>query len=627
MKTHLMASDDLIQSGYTSSIFARILPLIIMTPTSVALIWIQITQLWHISFSAAASVAVALFTIVFIAMVIGATWHTHIRTLSRDLSWIPLAVICLGFALLGFVLVRWDADDTHYLSNAVYFLSHPKTRMGFEAYYIHVDDAPFKAISWINSYAIEFLLASFAHVLKFDFLSLHWSGKTLIAAFIIPCSWYSLFRRFTKRHDTVLVAICISLLVIFIMGDTFNSFGNWFLTRLFHGKVIVVALGLPLIWNHTIGYLDRPNIGDWGALFVVSSAMIGLSTMAGILIPATMAPLVLAYCIANKIKIWSNVKQLFGLASAFTYLLSVTVYIRLHVNPVILQNDSIINGHYPTNYLGQISFITNPTFPLSAFIMFGATLLCLKFVSADRRRLIAWWCGIYGVFFLTPLTAPLLIEHLTTSNTYWRLFHGYPIPLVIGISVAGLFTYTRSLNQHRKIMAFAISAIALGSPHVILILQILFGWDRTAPTIIRAIHRISAGGYRISDVRLADIKAVLSRLPDGSVLAAQPINADIPVFSGTHPLIYARMTETEFWFQTRGNPEKGNRRRAAMQFASGTSNHSKNDFFSVLDEEPNLKSLVLLPDALTLAGVSEKIAANGFNDIGTAGRYRLFTRK
>ncbi len=626
MRTNLLVSDDSEQSGSAASIFALVLPLIIVAPTAAALVWLQITQLWQISFSVAATVAVALFAIVFIAMVVGASWFAPVRSFTRDLSWIPLAVICLGFAVLGFVLVRWDADDTHYLPNAVYFLSHPETKMGFEAYYIHVDGAPFKAISWINSYAIEFLLASFTHVLNFDFLSLHWNGKTLIAAFIIPCAWYSLFGRFTKRHDAVLVAICVSLFVVLIMGDTFNSYGNWFLTRLFHGKVIVVAVGLPLIWHHTISYLDRPNVGDWGALFVVSSAMIGLSTMAGFLIPATTAPLVLAYCVANKIKIWPNINRLFGLASAFSYLLSVTIYIRLHVSPVILQNDSIMNRHYPTDYFGQISFITNPAFPLSAFIMVVATLLCLKFVSADHRRLIAWWCGIYAALFLTPLTAPFLIEHLTTSNTYWRLFHGYPIPLVIGLSAAGLYTYARSLTRLRQIIVVAISAIVLGLPHVILVLQILFGWDRTAPTIVRAVHRISAGGYRISDVRLTDIKAVLPRLPDGPVLAAHPINSDIPLFSGTHSLIYARAIETEFWFLTRGDPDKGIRRRAAMQFASGTANHSEDDFFRVIDGEPNLKSLVLFSNVLTLAGVSEKIAAKGFNDIGPAGQYRLFIR-
>ncbi|NQV56776.1 MAG: hypothetical protein HQ503_13030, partial [Rhodospirillales bacterium] len=217
--------------------------------------------------------------------------------------------------------------------------------------------------------------------------------------------------------------------------------------------------------------------------------------------------------------------------------------------------------------------------------------------------------------------------HLTTSNTYWRLFHGYPIPLVIGITAAGIYAHVQSQTRLWQIVVLTVSGFALGLPHVFLIFQIIFGWDRTAPTIIRAIHRVSAGGPRISDIRLADIKAVLPRLPDGPVLAAHPINSDISVFSGTHSLIYARMIETEFWFLKRGDPQKGVRRRLAMRFASGTARSGIEAFFQVIDEEPNLKSLVLNPGALAQMGVSTRIAAKGFDDIGIAGRYRLFIRK
>jgi len=176
-------------------------------------------------------------------------------------------------------------------------------------------------------------------------------------------------------------------------------------------------------------------------------------------------------------------------------------------------------------------------------------------------------------------------------------------------------------------VVITVLATILVVPHILLILQIYFGWERTGPTIVRAIHRVTAGGPRISGIRLADIQIVLPRLPDGPVLAAHPINSDIPIFSGRHPLIYARMIETEYWFLTRGNPEKGVRRYAAMRFSSGKYKSGVDAFFQVLDEEPNLNSLILHPDAVAESGITEAILAKGFVDKGAAGRYRLFIRK
>ena len=622
-----MAINRCLSTNNTASNFAYVIPKLLLTPCAAALIWVQIAQLTQIRFSLMAPISVGLFSTIFLIVFFGMVRKSFLRSFVEDLSWLPLATSCLIFALLGFVLVRWDADDTHYLSNAIYLLSHPDTNMGFEAYYIYVEGTPFQAISWINSYAIEYLIASFAHVLKVDFLSINWTGKTILAAYLIPCAWYTLLSQFELRHDSILVAICSTLFVVLIMGDTFNSYGNWFITRLFQGKVIVVALGLPLIWSYVISYLKSPNIHDWAGMLVISSAMIGFSTMAGFLLPVTVLTLVLAYCLTNRIKIWFDIKRSFGLLSAFTYLIAVAVYIRLNVNPIILQNDSVMNRHYPTNFFGQMSFITDLSFPLSLTIIVVTSLASIKILSGSNRNLVAWWCGIYVGFFLTPFTAHFLMENLTTSNIYWRLFHGYPIPLVIGLTAAGIYNMIVEQTIFRKIIVLFISSLALGLPHAILVMQIAFGSDRTAPSVIRAIHRVSAGGPRVSDIRLSDVHAVLPHLPHGPVLAAHPINSDIPIFSGNHPLIYARMIETEFWFQTRGNPQKGERRRFAMKFASGLSPANEESFFQVINEEPAIRSLVLKPEALKSARVLERIITNGFNDIGKMGRYRVFIRK
>ena len=87
------------------------------------------------------------------------------------------------------------------------------------------------------------------------------------------------------------------------------------------------------------------------------------------------------------------------------------------------------------------------------------------------------------------------------------------------------------------------------------------------------------------------------------------------------------MIETEFWFQTRGQPEKGIRRKFATEFAGGHSPANTEIFFQVIKEEPKIKSLVLKPGAVQENDILARIKSNGFHDIGVTGRYRIFIRK
>ena len=614
------------EENCTADVFAAYLPTVVLAPLALGLVCVQVAQLAAIRFSLAAEITTWLVIGAFAAALAIAGKRAAARTYRDRRLWLGVAALSAIFAVLAFILVRWNADDTHYLPNAVYFLAHPQTAMGFEAYYIHVDGPPFRALSWITSYAGEYLLAFFAHALGLEFLSMYWSGKTVVAAFLIPCAWYGMLRWFGIGPPTIFGAMFLTLLVVFVLGDTFEAYGQWFLTRLFHGKVILVSLGLPLIWTFTLRYLDAQGAKNLFPVFVCATAMMGLTTMSGFMIPATTGTLVLAYLIANRVNILQKVPALAALGAGFAYLFAATIYIRLNVNPVILENRNVVNRHYPGTYEGQISLVTDAAFPLSAIIVIVATFAALKYLSRPKSRVLAWWCGIYTVLFLTPLTAGWLMENLTTTNTYWRLFHGYPVPLVIGAAAAAFLAAASALKPVYKYSALGGALLVLAIPHLQLGAQIAFGWERTAPTIVRAVHRISLGGHRRFIERYRNVHEVLDAIPDGPVLAAHPVNSDIPIYSGRHPMIYARQIETEYWFLTRGDADRGLRRFAAMRFATGEAPEEVEKFFQVIGEEPNLKSLVLAPAAAALPGARKRIAEAGFADRGLAGGYRVFVR-
>lgn len=548
-------------------------------------------------------------------------------------SWAHIATLGIVLAALAFVMVRWDGDDTHYLPNAVYMLAHPETAMGFQARYIHADGQPFTALAWINSYASEYILAAFAHVVGWDFLSLYWSGKTVIAAFLIPFAWYALIRRLETDHRCAIIGTAIAIAAVFIMCDTDFSYGNWFITRLFHGKAIVLALGLPLIWNHVIAFLERPAWWHWFAIAAAASASIGLATLAGVVIPASVAILIVSYGLVHGTRLWIDPVRFLGLASAFAYLMAVVLYVRFNVHPLFLKNDDVVNGHYRTGFVDQLAYVFDPTFPSSLLIMIVATLVAIYALKGADRRFVGLWCLLYSGAFLTPLTAGYLIENVTTANVYYRLFLAYHIPVVLGVSAAALVRET-SLSGKSRYAVIGLLIAVLAGPHIQLVMQIGLGWERTAPSIVRSIHRISAGGDRRSDLRLEDVRAVLDVVPDGPMLAAQPLNEDVPIYSAEHPQIYARFVETEFIFSSRGDRARAGRRQQAILFASGDIGNNQeaydvrtSAFFTVIDEEPALASVVVKPDILGDNRVVAKLNDKGFRDIGLAGRYRVFVRR
>lgn len=603
---------------------AAVLPVIVLAPTAAVLVTVQIMQILGTPFDVGARIVAAMFTISLVAAVALTVNGRLIADLRRDLSWLPLLGIGVVFSVLSFVLVRYGADDTHYLPNAVYFLAHPQTPMGFEAYYIHSDDGPFRAISWINSYAGEYALAALSRVLEVEFLALYWSGKSIVFAFLVPFAWYGLLRRFALPHVAVVVAIVVMLLVFFIMGETYNSYGNWFLTGLFHGKTIVIAVGLPLTWAYLIAFFDDPNFRNWCYLAIVPTAMIGLSTMAGFILPVSVFTLFLGYAFAEGRKFWTHPLRILGAGGAFGYLVIVTLYIRLNINPMILVNDGVMNGHYPASYLGQLAFFTDLRMPVSLVVAILATALSIKWLDGRHRRFVLWWSLIYVALYLTPLTAPLLINHLTTTNTYWRLFLAFPFPLVVGISVAKFV----EMGRHREWPwrgAWIIGAAAvLAAPHVLLVGQIQFGWDRTSPSVIRSIHSVALGGVRLQPGRLSDSRKILEITPPGPMLAPHPINRVIPILSGRHPQLNARNLETRFWFQSRGDPARGNRRVSAGYFLEGLPQGRENALFEVLSEEPNLRSIVIQEKALARDGVAARLSEAGFVAGGRIKSYRVF---
>ena len=76
-----------------------------------------------------------------------------------------------------------------------------------------------------------------------------------------------------------------------------------------------------------------------------------------------------------------------------------------------LGKDAPINEGFPVTFLGHAKFIfAGPVIILSLVI---GTILAIAFLPKQHRRFLLCWIVLLLVFYLNPLAASILIEHIS----------------------------------------------------------------------------------------------------------------------------------------------------------------------------------------------------------------------
>jgi hypothetical protein len=185
---------------------------------------------------------------------------------------------------------------------------------------------------------------------------------------------------------------------------------------------------------------------------------------------------------------------------------------------------------FPESFLGQLKMVF-PLAPPLAIAAFAVSLpACLVLLHAERRRFLLGWLAGIGALALNPLVMPLLVEHLSTWNAYWRVFYTLPFPLVLGAAAA--------------------NALAPGPT--------TFGGLRFAP-----------GSYKLRPGILEELREIASQAAPGPMLAPYDVSSTLPLLSPAFPQTSVERYFLEHFARLQGRPEDAASRHRAALYAGG----------------------------------------------------------
>jgi hypothetical protein len=468
-------------------------------------------------------------------------------------------------------------DDVNYAARAVWFLAHPDLPLDL-AFHDHAFFESPLGYPLLLTYAGELFWAHLAWLLDVDFLDAYHRIAPFVGGALVPLAWALAIARFTQSaRGAVLgaVAVCAYL---GIDGVTHNGFGNYGFVRIWQGKVLLLALGVPLFTAFALDWLERPRRAAWLRVFLVAVSASGLSGTALFLLPLLALALGAGHLAARGAK-RRPFLEVAGLGATLVHGAVLGLWLRASTNPADYRYLGFEVG-FAESFLGQLTLVF-PLAPPLAIVGFAvSTLACLALLRADRRRFLLGWLAGIVTLALNPLVMPLVVEHLSTYNAYWRIFYALPFPLTIGVAAA-LLAESRRLSSRGSVGVASLLVLSAAAANVLVPDPTTFGGLPFAP-----------GGYKLRPGLYAELREIASHAAPGSMLAPYDVSSTLPLVSAAFPQTSVERYFLVHFARLEGRPEAAESRHRAALYVGGRSPTGLADVQRLIEE--GLRNVVVV---------------------------------
>jgi hypothetical protein len=561
----------------------------------------HLSQLAHVTFEAYVQYAVTLAVIVTVLAFI-TTRPSLLAIGGKDApSLLVIAAVCLVGSALALLINHPADDDYFYLPNAIYFLHHPSSPMGFEIHFLFSGGQPFTSVFWATSGAYEYIQAAAAHALGVDFLTLYYVVTAAAVGFMIPFAVFLLLASFSDGIPSAVSGTLISIGAITLLGETPRTFGSHSLAHPPQGIVLVLAVILPLFALFTLDYFEKPTLHSWIAVFLLSTAGVGANSSAVFLLPALALTLAVAHLIAGPER--SQVlRRLPAYFSAMFYLAIYGIFI-LANGAAQLDAASPANLNWPQDFVGHLQFLINPATPVTPVALVVTTCLGIALLRGKLRRLLAAWVVSACALFLNPLVAPFVIRFVTSPNAYWRMFYIYPFPLTIGIVASALYARLgRVSGTGRHVVLVLACVLLIGANAMLPQASILDG-----PQVELGFSR-----YKLPAKLVQSAQEVVAVAPRGPMLAPSLLGGTVVLLDPECPQVRIKKDALRVWLYARGQIQDAEARIKASDFLDGRPNGDFTALIEVLREHPEIRSIVVRRPVYSAEDVKALLLHRGF---------------
>lgn len=523
-----------------------------------------------------------------------------------------LAVLSVFGACIALFAHKTAADDCYYVPNAVHALQNPGAPMGFRIHYLYGGAETFTSYVWGTAFPFEYLLSVFAWLTGLQYLTVYHLIAPAVMAPLIPLALFFLISRFVANSRHAALGTLFSVLLLLLLGESLRTFGNMSFIRMFEGKTVLLAVGIPFFCALSVDYLGKPSIKGWWMLFITATALAGLSSSAMILLPPLAAAL---YC-GQLAAAYPRVRPLPRLA--LTYVATLAYPLLCAVVIATLPGTrgdayNVITAGYPTTFSGHLLFLTDPGQPVTPVTVVLCIGLALFVTRGWRRRFIAGWLGGAVLLFLNPLTAPPIIAHVTSAGIYWRLFYLLPFPLAAGVAAAELYQ-----RLSVRLSVRPLSGVLAG----VLVVLILPHFFTGSSSVFRDKVTFGWPHYKLPDGFYDEAAQVAKKAPDGPMLAPSVTACLVSMIDAGHPQYRIRSAGIRLFMARRGTPELADLRMQASDFTGG--NVSRFPAFQQLLETDPPRTIVMVTSLSQSPPVRALLARHGFAHSEPIGNLTLF---
>ena len=188
-----------------------------------------------------------------------------------------------ALAALSLFLVNPNADDSEYVHLSSWVAAHGSFPVGDTLF----SDQSLPAIFFppLNSY--EALVGAFAHTTELQARDVVYFAVPPAAAALSVLALWRLLRGWRVRSPALALSLALGFLLMDAAG--MRTFGSFWLARMWQGKVIFVAVLVPLLLALLLEHAERPSRRGVVLLVAAGVAAVGLTTTAMFVVPVLAA--------------------------------------------------------------------------------------------------------------------------------------------------------------------------------------------------------------------------------------------------------------------------------------------------------------------------------------------------
>lgn len=401
------------------------------------------------------------------------------------LSEVPALVVSLLMAAVSLFVIRTSSDDAYYVNLSTWVSEHGRFPTGDTMYGNQVYPSSYGGGIPIAS--IEGLIGSFAGLC-------HLLAGTVAYLLVVPlCTFASMWVlwRLASLWSPRRPMTSFLCAVAFVIAGTGGAYRSYSLTRIWQGKVIAVAVLIPLIW-WLATMLARSRQRHWTVMLAISGiAFVGLTSSVALL-----GSLVAGCIVCVGVATGNRALVKGGIACGVPAVVSGLVVAMLSSNlggavPVAPKRWEALHAAYGAH---------SAMVALSVLVILLAPLV----LSDHFAALLMSSVGIVSLAVLTPGVLQLVDALTGAGAVEWRLLIAPPVPALVGICAAATIARTRRLLPRRASWLATITATA--AIGVVFVLVGTPPWQ--AP--ITVTHEPS---WKVSPPALANVKAVIAAGP------------------------------------------------------------------------------------------------------------------